>query len=265
MIRPTRIGSRTRRCSINQQPITTTTPTIPNLTQFSVVVTGASRGIGLAIARALSSAGAKVLCLARASSRLDEAVASLGYSATAVPCNLSRPSEIDGAVDAITEACHGPPDALVQAAGVFPLAPVGETPPSELQDTIQVNLLGPYRLAHPLLLAMRRRRSGHVVTIGSVADRMSLPGNVAYGASKFAARAMHEVMREEFRGSGVRMSLISPGPVDTTIWDAIDPDTRPGFTPRAMMLRPEAVADAVLFVLTRNEDVNIDELRLSRS
>ena len=79
------------------------------------------------------------------------------------------------------------------------------------------------------------------------------------------ARAVHEVMREELRGTGVRVSLVSPGPVDTAIWDAIDPDHRPGFTPRAMMLRPEAVADAVLYVLTRASDIDIDELRLTRS
>jgi NADP-dependent 3-hydroxy acid dehydrogenase YdfG len=113
--------------------------------------------------------------------------------------------------------------------------------------------------------AMRQRRSGHVVTNGSVADRNVFPENVAYAASKFAARAVHEVMREEFRGSGIRMSLVSPSPVDTAIWDAIDPDSRQGFTPRAMMLRPEAVAEAVLFVLTQAADVNVDELRLSRA
>ena len=88
---------------------------------------------------------------------------------------------------------------------------------------------------------------------------------MAYSASKFGARAVHEVIREELRGTGVRVSLVSPGPVDTAIWDAIDPDHRPGFTPRAKMLPPEAVADAVLFVLTRDPATNIDELRLSRS
>ena len=130
---------------------------------------------------------------------------------------------------------------------------------------MQVNLLGPYRLAQPLAAQMRERGSGHVVTIGSVADRTAFPENVAYATSKFGARAVHEVMREELRGSGVRVSLVSPGPVDTNIWDAIDPDHRPGFTPRAKMLLPEAVADAVLYVLTRDAGTNIDELRLSRS
>ncbi len=232
----------------------------------SIVVTGASRGIGLATARALSLAGARLFCLARTGVRLDTAVASLGYAAIAVPCDLSSAEEIDRAVATITNACRGgAPDALVQAAGVFPLAPFEQTKPAEFQSALQVNLLGPYRLAQPIAARMREHRSGHVVTIGSVADRTAFAENVAYSASKFAARAVHEVMRDELRGSGVRVSLVSPGPVDTAIWDAIDPDHRPGFTPRARMLRPEAVADAVLYVLTRDGEVNIDELRLSRT
>lgn len=139
------------------------------------------------------------------------------------------------------------------------------TPAAGFTDALQVNLLGPYRLAQPILLAMQQRGSGHVVTIGSIADRTAFPGNVAYAASKFGARAVHEVLREETRGSGVRATLVSPGPVDTAIWDEIEPDTRPGFTPRARMLRPEAVADAVLYAVTRPDAVNIDELRLTRA
>lgn len=229
------------------------------------MVTGASRGIGLAVARTLALAGSRILCLARATRRLDDAVASLGYDAVAVPCDLAQPDDIDRAVQVIVEQCNGAPDALVQAAGVFPLAMVEKTAPDEFEEALQVNLLGPYRLAQPLVAKMRERDSGHVITIGSVADRHVFPGNVAYASSKFGARAAHEVMREETRGSGVKVSLVSPAQVDTAIWDAIDPDNRPGFTPRARMLRPESVADAVLFVLTRDPDTNIDELRLSRA
>jgi NADP-dependent 3-hydroxy acid dehydrogenase YdfG len=231
----------------------------------SVVVTGASRGIGLATARAIADAGARVYCLARASHRLDDAVASLGYGAVAVSCDLANADEIDRAIDSIVTACQGAPDGLVQAAGVFPLAPFQKTPAPQFEDALRINLLGPYRLAQPLATKMRERGSGHVVTIGSIADRKTYADNVAYSAGKFGARAVHEVMREELRGTGVRVSLVSPGPVDTAIWDAIDPDHRPGFTPRAMMLRPEAVADAVLYVLTRASDIDIDELRLTRS
>ena len=231
----------------------------------TVVVTGASRGIGLAIARSALQSGAKVFCLARASRRLDDAVASLGYSAVAIPCDLSIGSDVDRAVGAIENACGGAPDALVQAAGVFPLATIDGTTAGEFENAMAVNLLGPYRLAQPLVSGMRKRGSGHVITIGSIADRVAFPENAAYAASKFGARALHEVMREECRGSGVRISLVSPAQVDTAIWDAIDPDNRPGFTPRAQMLRPESVADAVLFVLTRDPQTNIDELRLSRA
>jgi NADP-dependent 3-hydroxy acid dehydrogenase YdfG len=112
---------------------------------------------------------------------------------------------------------------------------------------------------------MRERGAGHIVTIGSIADRMAFPENGAYAASKFGLRALHEVMRAELRGTGVRTSLVSPGPVDTALWDPVAPETRPGFTQRAVMLSADAVADAVLFVVTRPAAVNIDELRLSRS
>lgn len=231
----------------------------------TIVVTGASRGIGLATARVLTLAGARVIAMARAGQRLDSAVASLGYSAVAVPCDLSNRMEIRGAIETILKHTESAIDALVQAAGVFPLAPLEKTPADEFEAALQVNLLGPYQLAQPLAMRMRVRGSGHIVTIGSVADRTAFAENVAYSASKFGARAVHEVVREEFRGSGVRVSLVSPGPVDTTIWDAIDPDHRPGFMPRTRMLRPEAVADAVLYVLTCDASTNIDELRLSRS
>jgi len=73
------------------------------------------------------------------------------------------------------------------------------------------------------------------------------------------------VLRAELRGSGVRATLVSPGPVDTPLWDPIDPDAREGFTPRAAMLPADAVADAILYAATRPVEVNIDELRLSRS
>jgi NADP-dependent 3-hydroxy acid dehydrogenase YdfG len=103
------------------------------------------------------------------------------------------------------------------------------------------------------------------VTIGSIADRMAFPENAAYAASKFGARAMHEVMRAELRGTGIRTTLISPGPVDTPLWDPLSPESRPGFTPRSAMLPADAVAEAIVFAVTRPASVNIDELRLSRA
>jgi NADP-dependent 3-hydroxy acid dehydrogenase YdfG len=76
---------------------------------------------------------------------------------------------------------------------------------------------------------------------------------------------MHEVLREELRGSGLRATLVSPSATDTPLWDPIDPDHTPGFPPRAAMLRPDDVADAVLWAVTRPRHVNVDEVRLSRA
>jgi NADP-dependent 3-hydroxy acid dehydrogenase YdfG len=236
-----------------------------SLTGQAALVTGASRGIGFAIARALAGAGARVLCLARPGPALDSAVSSLGAGATAVPCDLADGGDVERAVGAIRQITGEPPDLLVQNAGLFTLSTIDAGTGTEFARAIETNLVGPYRILHGLVPEMRRRGTGHVVTIGSMADRAAYPENAAYAASKYAARAVHEVLREELRGTGVRTTLVSPGPVDTTIWDPIDPDRRPGFTPRARMLHADAVADAVLWVVTRPGAVNVDELRLSRS
>jgi len=112
---------------------------------------------------------------------------------------------------------------------------------------------------------MRKRASGHIVSIGSIADHVAFPENGSYAAAKFGLRGLHAVLRAELAGTGVRATLISPAPVDTPLWDEVNPDERPGFTPRSAMLRPEDVAAAVLFVVSQPASVNVDDLRLSRS
>jgi NADP-dependent 3-hydroxy acid dehydrogenase YdfG len=231
---------------------------------IAAIVTGASRGIGLAVARALLQQGATVALLARSGDVLAREAGAWGGRAIAIPCDLAASAEVDRALSAVAGAL-GTPDILVNNAGAFALAEMGETPPGEMEQLVDVNLIAPFRLTNALVPAMKRRGRGHIVTIGSIADRHTFPGNAAYAATKFGARAMHQVVRDELRGTGIRVSLVSPGPVDTELWDPIAPDTRPGFTPRASMLRPEHVADAVLWVVTRPAEVNVDELRLGRA
>lgn len=234
------------------------------LSGVTALVTGASRGIGLATARALAADGAEVALIARGRAALAAAVAACGAKARAIPCDLTREDEVEHAL-AELHATVGVPDILVNNAGHFAIGAVGVMPPAEVERLLSLNLLAPYRLLHALVPAMRARGSGHVITIGSVADRAIFPENAGYAAGKYGARAMHEVLRQELRGTGVRVSLISPGPVDTPLWDAIDPDNRPGFTPRVQMLGADAVGDAVHWVATRPPQVNIDELRLGRA
>jgi NADP-dependent 3-hydroxy acid dehydrogenase YdfG len=231
----------------------------------TTLVTGASRGIGLAIARMLVAAGARVAMLARSETTLTARAAELGSLASALRCDLSDRADVARARDETRERFGGPPDVIVNNAGFFSLARVEHTPVDDMQRALDVNLIGPFLLVRAFLDDMRARAAGHILTIGSIADRVALPENAAYGASKFAARALHEVLRIELRGSGVRATLVSPGPVDTPLWDEIQPDTRPGFTPRREMLAPDAVAAAVVYAIMQADDVNVDEIRLSRA
>ncbi|MHB0949094.1 MAG: SDR family oxidoreductase [Gemmatimonadaceae bacterium] len=229
------------------------------------VVTGASRGIGLACARALASAGARVAMIARQRGPLEAAAESVGPDAIAIAADLALPLAASRAAEEVAATFGASPDLLVNNAGMFALARVEDTDPAQLEGMLATNLVAPFVLARAFLPRMRAAGRGDLVTIGSIADRVTFPENGAYAASKFGARAMHQVLRAELAGSGVRAILVSPGPVDTALWDAIDPDTRPGFTPRAAMLGPDAVADAVLWAVTRPRTVNVDELRLSHS
>jgi NADP-dependent 3-hydroxy acid dehydrogenase YdfG len=229
------------------------------------VVTGATRGIGRATAVRLAGAGARVVVVARGAGALAELAAELGGDALAMPCDLADRAAVGAAADALRQRIGAAPDVLVNNAGLFALAPLAETAPEQFAATIDTNLVAPFLLLRAVLPGMRERGTGHVVTVGSIADRAAFPENGAYAASKFGARAMHEVLRAELRGSGIRATLVSPGPVDTPLWDPIGPDTRPGFTPRAAMLPADAVADAILWAVTRPEGTNVDELRLSRS
>ena len=200
--------------------------------------------------------------MARGADALHEVAQAIGERAVVAPCDVSDANAVTVLVDGL-RANGLVPDILVNNAGLFPLAPLDEMDPAAFEETIRVNLIAPFLVLRALLPEMKTRRAGHVVTVGSVADRAVFAGNGAYAASKYGQRAMHEVLRQELRGTGVRATLVSPAATDTPIWDPIDPDNRAGFPPRASMLRPDDVAEAVVWAVTRPERVNVDEVRLS--
>jgi NADP-dependent 3-hydroxy acid dehydrogenase YdfG len=235
------------------------------MTDRTAVVSGASRGIGLEVARALVAEGMHVVMLARSEDELRARAEELGAAAVAMACDVSDADAVRRVTARVLADAGGAPDVIVNNAGAFKLASVETTEPDDFRAALDVNLVAPFLLVRAFLPAMRARGTGHVVTIGSIADRAAFPENAAYAASKFGLRALHEVLRAELRGSGVRATIVSPGPVDTALWNEIDPDTRAGFTPRRDMLRPSAVAAAVRFAILQPADVNVDELRLSHS
>jgi NADP-dependent 3-hydroxy acid dehydrogenase YdfG len=217
------------------------------------LVTGASRGIGAATAEALRDAGARVVRVARRLTPVD------GY--VDVAADLADASQVV-ALAARLQLDAGVPDVVVNNAGGFLLRPLEETSVEEFDALVAVNLRGSFALARAILPLQREAGRGCFISVGSVADHVGFPENAAYAATKYGLRGLHETLVAEYRGSGVRLTLISPGPTDTDAWTPFDPDQREGIPSRARMLRPADVADAVLFVATRPSHVLIDWLRL---
>lgn len=203
--------------------------------------------------------------LARSADTLAARAGEIGASALPVTCDITDPGAVKRALDGIRQAFGGAPELLVNNAGIFVPRAIDAVTPGEFEETMRINLLAPFVLVHAVLPEMRAQGRGHIVTIGSVADRTIFSENAAYSASKFGARALHEVMRTELRGSGIRTTLVSPAATDTPIWDAVARAGEGRFPPRSAMLPVEAVADAVLYAVTQPERVNVDELRLSSS
>lgn len=230
----------------------------------TALITGASRGIGLEVARRLRGAGARVALVARGASELQAVADEL--DGVALPTDLADPAAVERLVSEAGLAFGGvAPDIVVNAAGAFALAPLAETDPDVFERILAVNLRGPFLLIRAFLPGMLERGSGDLVTIGSVAGRHAFPHNGAYSASKFGVRGLHAVLDAELRGSGVRAVLVEPAATDTGLWDTIDFGRSPGLPPRSAMLSAAAVADAVVYAVTRPPEVALRTLVVERT
>jgi NADP-dependent 3-hydroxy acid dehydrogenase YdfG len=231
----------------------------PSLEGRTALVTGGSSGIGRATAAALAAAGAWVGMVARRADRLADAAAEAGGHALAA--DISRADGVARLQAELEERLDGAPlDIVVNAAGAFSLAPIAETAPADFEAQIAANLTGSFRVIRAFLPGMLACGHGFLVNVGSIAGRNALPGNGAYGASKFGLRGLHDVLLQEIAGTGVRATLVEPAATDTPLWDPLDPDGRADLPSRAAMLRAEDVADAVLWSVTRPAHVQIPHL-----
>ena len=221
-----------------------------------VLVTGASRGIGRAILERCQEAGARVVGVGRSL----EPQRSEGRLETR--CDVTQPDQVHRLAEEL-ERGFGPPDVIVNSAGSFLLKPLELTTGAEFSRELSSNLGSVFNLARTFLPQLRKRgEGGRFITIGSIADHVAFAGNSAYSAAKFGVRGLHQVLREEYRGSGIGFTLISPGPTDTAVWDPYPAGHNPGLPARADMLRPEDVAEAVVWVAGRPARVDIEWIRM---
>ncbi len=219
-------------------------------------MTGASRGIGLAIGETLLANDARVVRLARSLTTTSI------ENCTDFKCDVTNEDEVRTTIARVVEVV-GVPDIVVNNAGTFMLKPLAETTKEEFDNSLRVNLTGPFLVLRELLPHLIKKDRAHIVTIGSVADHVPFAGNAAYGSSKYGLRGLHEVLARELQGTDVRTTLISPGPTDTGLWDDLSGEGDRTVADRANMLHAEDVAQAVLFAVSMPDRANVDLIRIS--
>ncbi|SKC81956.1 SDR family oxidoreductase [Krasilnikoviella flava] len=228
-----------------------------------VLVTGASSGIGEATARRLAADGHHVVLTARRSDRLDQVVAALradGLSAEARALDVTDHTAFADVVDDVVRA-HGRLDVLVGNAGVMLLSRLDALRVDEWDRMLDVNVRGLLHGVAAVLPHFREQGSGHVVTVASVGAHEVSPTSAVYSATKFAAWALTEGLRQE-SDPAVRVTTVSPGVVDTELADHItDPvaaELMVGY--RAERIPADAVAAAVSFAVAQPAGVDVNEI-----
>lgn len=214
-----------------------------------VLLTGASTGIGAALAPMLASEGAVVGLVARRADLLDEVLAACRQAGSSASrryvCDLSDPAAAEALVHRAWEEMDGL-DALVNNAAMPKRKHVLRITPDEVDATMTLNFGSPVRMTLAVLPRMLERGRGTVVMVGSMAGRLGTPREAAYSASKFALSGFAESMSIDLSDTPLAVRLVSPGAIETPIWD--QPDNEPS-SYGGPFERPETVAAAVVAAL----------------
>jgi len=216
----------------------------------TALVTGASSGIGAAVAQALSAGGARVALLARRRDRLEAVAASLPPgTAAAVVCDVRNPEAIAAAV-ADVAARLGPVDVLVNNAGVGRYLSFLETSTEDVAALFETNLHSALHCTRAVLPGMLARRRGHLVNVASIAARIGSRNHSIYCASKFALAGFSESLVYELEGTGVGVTLVNPGIIATEFFDHASFGAFPDHA-RGRAISADRVATAIVRAIRR--------------
>ena len=220
-----------------------------------VLLTGASRGIGLAIAKTLGAQGARLILVARNRAPLEQAAAQVPGALLTLPTDVTKPGDVKRLFATVQKRVHRL-DVLINNAGVFTFKPFARTTLGDWRRNLETNLTSLF-LTTQAALPMLRRSHGDVVNILSISSRVSFPNCSAYSASKFGALGLTDVLRKELRVLGVRVIAILPGMTNTRMKKEFDSPVR-----AQDLLQPEDVAAAVLSALGQPRRATVEEILL---
>ena len=229
-----------------------------NKTMKRFLITGASRGIGRAIAQKLAAPDVMLLLHGRDTVALAETCETVESGCAGVVKLIHDLATEEGVANLISNVGNGPLDVLVNNAGIAVVKPFREITPAEWKQTIAVNVTAPFLLMQALAGQMPPGSS--VVNILSVAAKTAFPNWSAYCMSKFAVEGLSQSIRQELREHGIRVINIYPAATNTEIWGGVAGDW-----PREKMMSAEEVANAVAYALARPANVAVENITLSNA
>jgi NADP-dependent 3-hydroxy acid dehydrogenase YdfG len=231
-----------------------------------VIITGASSGIGEAVAKHLASLGAIVSLGARRKDKLDQLVKDIeagGGKAAAFETDVTQREQVEALVKSTVDKFHRI-DVIFNNAGLMPLSKLENQHFDEWEQMIDTNLKGTLYGISAVLPHFKEQKSGHIINVASVAGHKVHPGGAVYSATKFAVRALSEGLRQEVKEYNLRTTIISPGAIKTELPDHItDEQAKAGMKDLSgIAISPDSIAHAVAYAIGQPEDFDVNEILL---
>jgi short-subunit dehydrogenase len=234
------------------------------ITNRTALITGASSGIGKATALAFAKAGINLILVGRDQAKLTavaQAAEAVGVTAKTYVVDLSKLDRVSAKIAEIAAADENL-DILINNAGMAYTGSIADSPLSDWQKVIDLNLTSVFQCVQGILPHLRQRKAGVIVNVSSIAGKQVFPNWGIYSVSKFGLMALTQAIAGEERGNGIRVTAVCPGSVNTPLWDT---DTVQADFDRSAMLTPEMVAEGILYAVLAPPGAVVEELTIMPS
>lgn len=225
-----------------------------------VLITGASSGLGALLAREVAAKGAITILTGRNEERLQQVAASVSGNASYKIMDVRKDEDVLACVSEI-EKDYGRLDILINNAGYGIFSSIEEMDMAQYHNMIDTNYLGAVRCTKAVLPIMNRQKNGHIVNIASMAGKIATAKSTSYSATKHALLGFTDSLRMELRGSGIKVSSVNPGPIETEFFQLADPEGSYLKNIKWLMMKPEYVVHKIMKLLhTQKAELNLPPL-----